>query len=68
MKLKLTYINEETGVKFVIKNKGPLVYYQNSDVHDPKEFEPLTGQLFNGNQIERDLIETFYGLAERYYE
>lgn len=63
MQLKLEYINEETGVKVVVKNKGDEVYYHNSDVHDPKEFERLTARVFNGDDIERDLINEFYKLA-----
>ena len=65
MKLKLTYIDEETGVKVVVKNKGNEVYYHISDIHDPKEFERLTGQVFNGDDIERNLIDAFYKLAEQ---
>ena len=63
MKLKLEHINEETGVKVVVKNKDDEVYYHNSDIHDPKEFERLTGQVLNGDDIERDLINAFYTLA-----
>ena len=63
MKLKLTYIDEETVMRIVVKNKRDEVYYHNSDIHDPKEFERLTGQVFNGDDIERNLIDAFYKLA-----
>lgn len=63
MKIKIEHINEETGVKVVVKNKGDEVYYHNSDIHDPKEFEKLSGQVFNGDNIERYLINKFYELA-----
>jgi hypothetical protein len=63
MKLKIEHIDEDTGIKTVIKNKNDEVYYHNSDVHDEDEFENLTGQVFNGSEIERDLINEFYKLA-----
>ena len=63
MKLKLEHIDEETGIKIIVKNKGDEVYFHNSDCHDPKEFEKLTGQVFNADDIERDLIDAFYRLA-----
>lgn len=63
MKLKLKHIDEKKGIKIIVKNKGNEVYYHNSDIHDPKEFEKLTEQIFNNDDIERDLINTFYKLA-----
>ena len=63
MKLKLEHINEDTGIKVVVKNKGDEVYYHNSDIHDPREFEKLTGKVFRGDDIERELINAFYKLA-----
>ena len=63
MKLRLEYIDEETGVKVIVKNKGDIVYYHTSDVHDPREFQSLTGLMFRGTDIERNLINAFYKLA-----
>ena len=62
-KLKFQYINEETGEKLVVKNIGSKVYYHSSQIHDPKEFEELSGKVLKLNKQERSIIDTFYKLA-----
>lgn len=34
MKIKLEYVNEETGVKVIIKNKGDKVYIKLKECQD----------------------------------
>lgn len=63
MKLKFEFIDEDTGQKIVIKNKDNKVFYHNSDVHDSKEYEELTGKFVEFDTVERDIIYTFYKLA-----
>jgi hypothetical protein len=68
MKLKIEYINENTGQKIVVKNKNNKVYYQNSEVHDSGEFEELTGKVLKLEPNEREIINTFYKLIGNLYE
>ena len=63
MKLKFEFIDEDTGQKIVIKNKDNKVFYHNSDVHDSKEYEELTGKIVEFDTVEREMIDTFYKLA-----
>lgn len=65
MKLKFQYINEETGEKLILKNEGSKVFYHSSEIHDPKEFEELTGKVlkFKLGEPEKLLIDSFYELA-----
>jgi len=63
MKLKIEYIDENTGQKIVVKNKSDKVTYHNSDVHDAGEYEELTGKILSLPTFERTIINTFYTLA-----
>ena len=63
MKLQLQYTDEDTGARIIVKNKGNEVFYHNSEVHDPKEFQCLTGRVFKLSDRERFLINSFYELA-----
>lgn len=63
MKLKIEFIDENTGQKIVVKNKGEKVFYQNSDIHDSREFEQLTGKVMKLESNEREIVNTFYKLA-----
>lgn len=63
MKLRIEFIDEDTGNKIVVKNKGTKVFYQNSDVHDSGEFQELTGKVMKLESNEREIINTFYKLA-----
>lgn len=63
MKLRFEFIDEDTGQKIVIKNKDNKVFYHNSDVHDSKEFEELTGKIMQFDTVERELVNAFYKLA-----
>lgn len=63
MKLRIEYIDEDTGIRIVVKNVVDVVYYHNSDIHDEDEFEILTGHVFNGDDVELHLTRAFYKLA-----
>jgi hypothetical protein len=63
MKLKIEFIDENTGQKIVVKNKGTKVMYQNSNIHDSGEFEELTGKVLKLEPNEREIVNTFYKLA-----
>ena len=64
MKLKIEFIDENTGQKIVVKNKGAKVMYHNSEVHDSGEYEELSGRvMLNLEPIEREILNTFYKLA-----
>ncbi|MCK9417708.1 hypothetical protein M0Q97_13780 [Candidatus Dojkabacteria bacterium] len=63
MKLKIEFIDENTGQKIVIKNKNSKVMYHNSDVHDSGEFEELTGKVMKFEPNEKELVNTSYKLA-----
>ena len=64
MKLKIEFIDENTGQKIVVKNKDTKVMYHNSEVHDPGEYEELSGRvMLNLEPIERKILNTFYKLA-----
>lgn len=64
MKLKIEFIDENTGQKIVVKNKGTKVMYHNSDVHDTGEYEELTGKVLKLESNEKEIVNTFYKLAE----
>lgn len=63
MKLKIEFINENTGQKIVVKNKHTKVMYHNSEVHDSGEYEELTGKVMRLEPNEREIVNTFYKLA-----
>lgn len=63
MKLKMEFINEDTGKKFVVKNKGTVVMYHDSEIHDKSEYEELTGRVMRLEPNEREVVNTFYKLA-----
>lgn len=63
MKLKIEFIDENTGQKIVVKNKETKVIYHNSDVHDAGEYEELTGRVLKLEPNEREIVNTFYKLA-----
>jgi hypothetical protein len=63
MKLKLDFIDEETNERLIVKNKGTKVFYHSSEIHDPNEFEELTGKVLKLNEQHRSIINTFYKLA-----
>ena len=63
MKLKIQFIDETTGQKIIVKNKGSKVAYHDSEIHDEGEFETLTGQVNKLKGSEKLLIDTFYKLA-----
>lgn len=64
MKLKFEFIDEDTDQKIVIKNKGNKVFYHDSDVHDTGEYEELTGKIMKFDAIEKEMVNTFYKLAD----
>ncbi len=63
MRLVIQHIDEDTGRKFVVKNKGTKVSVHDSDVHDDGEFEELTGRVFNLEPEHRTIVNVFYQLA-----
>ncbi|MGB4985616.1 MAG: hypothetical protein WBO70_07575 [Erysipelotrichaceae bacterium] len=63
MILKIEFINEDTGNKFVVKNKGIVVMYHDSEIHDKSEYEALTGRVMILDPNEREVINAFYKLA-----
>ena len=63
MKLKIEFIDENTGQKIVVKNKDTKVMYHNSEVHDSGEYEELTGKVMKLEPNEREIVNTFYKLA-----
>lgn len=63
MKLKIEFIDENTGQKIVVKNKGTRVMYQNSEIHDAGEYEELTGKVLRLETNEREIVNAFYKLA-----
>jgi len=63
MKLKIEYLNEDTGEKLIVKNDGEKVFYHYSEFHDPKEFGQLTGAIIKIGARERLIINAFYKLA-----
>ena len=63
MKLKIEFIDENSGQKIVVKNKDTKVMYHNSEVHDSGEYEELTGKVMRLNPNEREIVNTFYKLA-----
>lgn len=63
MKLKIEYIDEDSGQKIVVKNKGTKVFLHNSDTHDSREYEELTGQVSKLEGAEKEIVDTFYKLA-----
>lgn len=63
MKLKIDYIDENTGQRFIIKNKHLRVYYHDSNVHDSNEFEELTGKVLKLDEPIRSLVSEFYKLS-----
>ena len=63
MKLKIEYINEETNEKFVLKNRNDKVFYHDSKIHDPKEYEELSGKVIKLSKEKRLLVNHFYNLA-----
>ena len=64
MILKIEHIDENTGQKIVVKNKETKVMYHNSDVHDAGEYEELTGKVLKLESNEKEIVNTFYKLAE----
>jgi hypothetical protein len=63
MKLKIEFIDENTGQKIVVKNKGTKVMYYNSDDTDVFEYKELTDMSCKLDKHEKDIFDTFYKLA-----
>lgn len=63
MKLKIEFINEDTSQKIIVKNKGNKVFYHDSDIHDEREYEELTGKVLKLDFSIRKIIESFYNLS-----
>jgi hypothetical protein len=63
MKLKIEFIDENTGQKISVKNKGSKVVYHDSEIHDPGEFETLTGKVAKLEPREKEIVDAFYKLA-----
>lgn len=63
MKLKIEFIDEKTGQRIVVKNKGNKVMFHSSDIHDSGGFEELTGKVMSLEPQEKEIINTFYKLA-----
>jgi hypothetical protein len=63
MKLKIEFVDQNTGQKIVVKNKETKVMYHNSNVHDAGEYEELTGKVMKLETNESEIVNTFYKLA-----
>ena len=63
MKLRIEYIDEDSGEKIIVKNKGNKVLFHSSEIHVPMEFEDLTDRVFKFEPNEKKIIDAFYDLA-----
>jgi hypothetical protein len=63
MKLKIEFYDFETNEKFILKNDGDKVKYHHSEIHDPKEFEMMTGKVMKLSANQKKVVQAFYDLA-----
>jgi hypothetical protein len=63
MKLQIQFLNEETGQKILVKNKGSQVLYHDSDIHEVDEWVRLTVKILEIHPNGRELVNTFYELG-----
>lgn len=68
MKLKIKFIDENTGQIIIVKNKETKVLYHNSNIHDHNEFEIISGQVMKLEPNEKEIINTFYKLSSKLKE
>jgi len=63
MKIRLEYIDEESGEILILKNKESKVFYHDSKIHDSGKFEELSGLVKKFNKKEKEVVRAFYELA-----
>lgn len=65
MKLKIEFIDEDTDRVFIVKNKHDAVFYHDSNIHDPSEFQKLTDSVKRFNKDQHEVINMFYSLSSK---
>jgi len=63
MKLQIQFLNEETGQKILVKNRGSQVLYHDSDIHEPHDWVELTVKILEIQPNGRELVNAFNELA-----
>lgn len=63
MELLIQHTDEDTGRKFVVKNKDTKVFIHDSEIHDDEEFEELTGRVMKLEPEHSKIVNVFYQLC-----